>query len=799
MAYNYGLPPGAYQPPYAPPGGRMNPPGMNMGAPPTFGAAPGMDAPPGMPSHSPGAMQGQFQPPNIPNINFNAPVIRLGLDGQRPGPSPSDRMGGGDRGGRGEGRGSNLEPLGNRGRLGLGAGGDGGHARNLDRERQQVRENMMALQPPTREEVARTIFVGGLGEGVPNDELLERILRCAGKLRRWTRAKDADDKKCKFGFAEYEDVESLEAANEILKDVEVPLFDKNGYVQKDQFKDGEVKKSKLLVVVDEQSLKYIEEWKGRRKEDDDARQFRIDGCKEDLRQTITGITNSGVYMANGANGQQDGVDVDGDKEMAQMNGEVKGDGTEVVNIPMPGEDELSDIPADMRATVAEEIKAFRDRSNRRDLERLRREEELEQAERQRNDASSRMNRLSSPPLGPASAANGIPVGPRNITQGVQGAPSGPKGFRGAQLPNDYVNGVAFVPGAGLDGKGVTVYLNREDEDAEESDNELDQRRQKKKNSEFEKHYQDQIRRWHNRERTRGAAQDRERAREEGDRKHRERERDREATQFAKWNNDEESRSTKELYYTDRSAWFRRRAVDRDRESQRDENDRQMEEREQAEERRKADEARGLADNFLDQIGSEMEAKAAEQATGPAGFGGFKISLGSAAAKTKQAQAATASKKVLADVEGLLEDEEDAAAAGMKRPELKPLQDTSTVPMSGLDLTEEEKTAARQNLAQEIPLETAALFAYPIKWDSVDSSMIDTQIRPFVERKVVEYLGVQEDLLVDAVLEGVRNKKKPEEIVGELEPALEDDAEVLVKKVWRLLVFWGESESRGIGS
>ena len=52
----------------------------------------------------------------------------------------------------------------------------------------------------------------------------------------------------------------------------------------------------------------------------------------------------------------------------------------VVTIPLTLEDELSDIPPEMRATVAEEIKAFRDRSNRRDIERMRREEELEQAD-----------------------------------------------------------------------------------------------------------------------------------------------------------------------------------------------------------------------------------------------------------------------------------------------------------------------------------------------------------------------------------------------------------------------------------
>lgn len=142
----------------------------------------------------------------MPNINFSAPVIRLGTTGPAK-PSSDDRR-----------RDGNAEPLGNR--RGIGMGGD---YRGTDQQRQQIRDSMMALVPPTREEIARTIFVGNITEGVRGDEGLERILRTAGNLRKWTRATDADNKPCKFGFAEYEDAESLETAAEIFKNVEVPL------------------------------------------------------------------------------------------------------------------------------------------------------------------------------------------------------------------------------------------------------------------------------------------------------------------------------------------------------------------------------------------------------------------------------------------------------------------------------------------------------------------------------------------------------------------------------------------------
>jgi hypothetical protein len=104
----------------------------------------------------------------------------------------------------------------------------------------------MSLQPPSKEEVLRTIFVGGITEGCGGDEGIERILRSAGNLRRWTRATDADNKACKFGFAEYEDPESLSTAIEVLRDVEVPVKRQTPHGD-DVKENGEVEKSKLLV------------------------------------------------------------------------------------------------------------------------------------------------------------------------------------------------------------------------------------------------------------------------------------------------------------------------------------------------------------------------------------------------------------------------------------------------------------------------------------------------------------------------------------------------------------------------
>lgn len=417
---------------------------------------------------------------------------------------------------------------------------------------------------------------------------------------------------------------------------------------------------------------------------------------------------------------------------------------------------------------------------------------MEQKERQRA-AGSRLSRLASPPRsGPAGSTNGVPLGPRDRTTGPTGAPSGPRGHRG-QMPSDYVNGVTFV---GANGAINGISLNREDEDAEESDEELEERRRKRREEELEKQYLDQERKWLNRERVSSSARQRDRENEARSNEQRQRQKEAMLERLRTWNDDEENRLGHEEYYVDRSAWLRKRGAYRDNEARRDDADRVNELKEASSQQARDADARGQADAFLDQLDNDIATRATAE---PAAAGGaFKLSLGAAKNKVSAAASAgaPASRRTAADLEGLLEDEEDAAAAGRK-PALKPLSDTSTLPTNGADLSDEDRAAARQQLAAEIPSDADALFAYKVRWASLSSDNIEGQIRPMVEKKVVEYLGVQEELLVHAVVDGIKNRRAPEELVGELEPALEEEAKLLVKKVWRLVVFLSESEGRGL--
>lgn len=413
----------------------------------------------------------------------------------------------------------------------------------------------------------------------------------------------------------------------------------------------------------------------------------------------------------------------------------------------------------MRATVATEIAAFRDRSTRRDRERLKREEELEAQERRRNMAQSRPNRLASPPPaapnGPAGGANGIPIGPRD--RGVPNAPAGPKGYQGVQIPHEYQKGVTFVNGSGVNGAGDAGLIDREFEDSDASDEEIERRKKEKKDIELEKMYEDQKRRWLNRERSRTAAVERETSRDQEDQTHRDAEKEAVAKRLREWNDDTEASRRAEEYYTDRSLWIRNRAAFRTREANLDDLDRAAEDREKAREAQKREQARGMADDFLDRQAAEMEFS--NQA--PREPQRFKLSLGAAAQK---AQAAASSRRTVAEVEGLLEDEEDADASAKRT--LIPIKFDSAA--DAQLMTDEERTQAARQLASDIPSDKEGLWKWPVKWEFLDETVLTEQLKPFTEKKIVEYLGVQEQMLVEFIMDEIRKRGSPNAIVEQLE-------------------------------
>lgn len=713
-------------------------------------SAPGMAPPPGVQqansasqANRPSGLPASFQPPpNLPNINFNAPVIRLGATGLPPKPNPS----------AGQGRKESDTPTSAAGnRPGLGAD------RNIEQSRAALRESMQALQQPTQDERLRTIFLHKLPESLGGDESIERFLNLVGRLRRWDSAKSnlSDQKGELFGFAQYDDPESLSIAVELLKDVDLPVKKQeptDGPAAEEEKEEDEdedpykgIDKVKLQVSVDESTTKFLETYE-ENLADPSRKQERLENARTSLKQAVRNIFYPPLRKT---------VDGDGDTAMGDANG--TGENVEVINIPLAQEDELADIPAEMREVVSQEIAAFRERSNRRDMERLRREEEMEEMERLRN-GGGRPSRLDSPPPG----ANSIPLGPR----GMPNAPSGPRGGRG----------VAFV-----NGNGDT----RDDDETDASDEELYQRELARQKADDDKQYLEAERKWVNRERQRAAALERETEREKAEEDGLNHRMEEQLKRDKAWDDENEASRKSHPYYRDHAAWTRKRAQERAEEEARDEADRRAEHSERRKEEAEMEQARDMADSFLNQQAQEMQQRQAA-AVAPAPFS---LSLGAAAQK---AQARGLQRRTMAEVEGLLDDEEQDQTTKRQLIPIKfePIADAKT-------MTEEEIQTAVKSLAQEIPATQEGLWSWDVKWDYLEDSIIVEKLRPFIEKKVVEYLGVQEQLLVDVVEEHLRKHGKPAELAEELEGPLEDDAIDLVKKLWRMVIFFTESEKRGL--
>ncbi|KAK4125617.1 hypothetical protein N657DRAFT_591284 [Parathielavia appendiculata] len=752
MAYNpYGVPPYGAPPVYPAYPGASHAPGMapppGLGPPPGMSSAPGMAPAPGVQPPSttqanrPSGLPASFQsPPNLPNINFNAPVIRLGASMP---PSKSGSSLAGDRK-------DSHTPTSARPGLGL--------DRGMDQSRAQVRESMQALVPPTAEDRLRTIFLHKIPDGVGGEDGIQQLLNTVGRLRRWDSGQShlSEHKGALFGFAQYENPESLAAAVELLKNIEVPVkkqpMTENPPADEDDKFEG-IEKVPLKVEVDPSTIKYLESWK-ESKGDDPAIEARLGEAKLALKQFVRNL----FYPHAPSN-----RDADGDTAMGNGTNGV-GENVEVINIPLAPEDELADIPAEMRATVAAEIAAFRDRSNQRDLERLRKEEEFEEMERQRNGAP-RKSRLDSPPPG---GSNTIPLGPR----GVPNAPSGPRGQN---------RGVEFVNGGTTNGQ-----LFRDDDDTDADDEELYESELAKQRAEDEKLYLEAERKWVNRERQRAAALEREREREKSETDGFARRREEQLERDKNWDDDREASRKAHLYYRDHGQWIRERTAFRAAEAARDEMDRRAEEEERRRAEAEMEQARDMADSFLERQAEEME----RQPAAPAAPQRVTISFGAAAQKA--AQRTAAARRTVAEVEGLLDDEEQDQTTKRQLVPIKfePITDTKA-------MTEEDIQNAVRALAHEIPVDKEGLWSWDVKWDYLEESVIREKLRPFVEKKVVEYLGVQEQFLVDVVEEHLRKHEKPAELVETLSEALDEDAEDLVKKLWRMVIFFTESEKRGL--
>lgn len=76
-------------------------------------------------------------------------------------------------------------------------------------------------------------------------------------------------------------------------------------------------------------------------------------------------------------------------------------------------------------------------------------------------------------------------------------------------------------------------------------------------------------------------------------------------------------------------------------------------------------------------------------------------------------------------------------------------------------------------------------------------LMERRIRPWINKKIIEYIGEPEPTLVDFICSKVLAGSAPQGILDDVQMVLDDEAEVFVVKMWRLLIYEIEAKKLGL--
>lgn len=154
-----------------------------------------------------------------------------------------------------------------------------------------------------------------------------------------------------------------------------------------------------------------------------------------------------------------------------------------------------------------------------------------------------------------------------------------------------------------------------------------------------------------------------------------------------------------------------------------------------------------------------------------------LNLGAAHAKKKRLE--------VKDVFSI--DDESEEAAGPKKRKLVPLdyEDKHGKGQQGVNGTSAPATAQKRSsediaksqeerrrhiksIIDKIPTEKADLFAFKLEWSEIDQILMEKKIRPWINKKIIEYIGEPEPTLVDFICSKVMAGSTPAGILDDVQ-------------------------------
>ncbi|XP_020292411.1 RNA-binding protein 25 isoform X2 [Pseudomyrmex gracilis] len=153
------------------------------------------------------------------------------------------------------------------------------------------------------------------------------------------------------------------------------------------------------------------------------------------------------------------------------------------------------------------------------------------------------------------------------------------------------------------------------------------------------------------------------------------------------------------------------------------------------------------------------------------------------------------------------DDDDDAANNAKKRKLVPLdygdekkkkaEEPAKTGKEESTKSQEEKRKHIKSLIDKIPTDKNALFGYQLDWAIIDNTLMEKRIRPWINKKIIEYIGEPEPTLVDFICSKVMAGSSPQGILDDVQMVLDEEAEVFVVKMWRLLIYEVEAKKMGL--
>ena len=72
-----------------------------------------------------------------------------------------------------------------------------------------------------------------------------------------------------------------------------------------------------------------------------------------------------------------------------------------------------------------------------------------------------------------------------------------------------------------------------------------------------------------------------------------------------------------------------------------------------------------------------------------------------------------------------------------------------------------------------------------------------RMRPWISKKITEFLGEEETTLVDYIVSSTQEHVTANEMLERLQSILDDEAEMFVLKMWRMLIFEDKKVETGL--